>query len=632
MRPVRVLVIGAGPATVAMHLPVLARLRDAGEIVLVLVCDIDRGRAAAARQQFGFLEDAGDGIAALQRLDIDAVYIFASAQLHYEYGRVALYNGKHLFVEKPIAPSYAQANEMAQAALAQGLIAAGGHNRRFYRTITEVQARAGKTGWRSVEVVFHKAEYGKPAPFGARSWLTANGIHALDVIVFTMGGLPEQLSAFASHTGGGAPAVFSAVMCWPNGAHGVFLCNNNAGARREEYVFHGVAETCRVTEIGLTVERDNVATNTPIVSIGDGIAAEHEAFLQAIYSGKQPLHSIDAIAPSLFLAELIELGFTGRVDVPSAEPVNVAAQCEIAGSILVDQSSELQTALARLLPRYRLVSIKDVQDSPEQRLDIVAAILARGSTGLDPDILAKLPKLAVVGVIGLSLARYQPEALLSRSITLVNASEAYAESVAEFALGLAILSRRRAFASHALMRAGGWGTDPGLQGILGWLHRAFRRARSAVAALRLESFFRRVWRTASRSQLPALRANGAAPRDLRGAVVGLIGWGANARAFAVHLVRAQARVLVYSEHAMSHAIIEAGGTPSSLDEVLAADIVSLHRGLTPRTRHFLGAAELAKLRPGSTFINVARGALTEPAAPLLARLKQGDVFACSGHL
>jgi phosphoglycerate dehydrogenase-like enzyme len=65
----------------------------------------------------------------------------------------------------------------------------------------------------------------------------------------------------------------------------------------------------------------------------------------------------------------------------------------------------------------------------------------------------------------------------------------------------------------------------------------------------------------------------------------------------------------------------------SLGEALAADIVSLHRGLTPATRHFLGSAELARLRPGSVLINVARAALIEPQA-LLARLKRADVFAC----
>src|SRR5580698_5982304 len=144
-RPIRVLVIGAGPTTVMMHLPALAALRDRGDVVLVLVCDIDRERAAAARRKFGFLEDGGEATAALQRQDIDAVYIFATAQLHHRHALTALRNGKHVFVEKPIAPSYAMARDMAASARELGLVAAGGHNRRFYRSLNAVRARAGKS-------------------------------------------------------------------------------------------------------------------------------------------------------------------------------------------------------------------------------------------------------------------------------------------------------------------------------------------------------------------------------------------------------------------------------------------------------------------------------------------------------
>ena len=58
-RVMRILVIGAGPASVAMHLPVLARLQARGDMTLAAVCDLQRERAAAARQQFGFQEDTG---------------------------------------------------------------------------------------------------------------------------------------------------------------------------------------------------------------------------------------------------------------------------------------------------------------------------------------------------------------------------------------------------------------------------------------------------------------------------------------------------------------------------------------------------------------------------------------------
>lgn len=627
VRPVRVLVIGAGGAAVAMHLPVLARLRDKGEIVLTLVCDIQRERAAAARRKFRFLEDSGDGVAALERRDIDAVYIFGSAQLHFEYGLAALMNGKHLFVEKPIAPSYAEAHNMARTARARGLVAVGGLNRRFHKSLAAVRSRAGTAGWRFAEAVFHKPEFGKPPLFGARSWLGANGIHGLDALVFMMGGLPEHLTALAGETGGAEPSAFSALMRWRGGAQGVFLCNNNAGARREEYVFHALGETCSISETGLTVERDNTVVKTPFPSIGDGVVAEHDSFLQAIRGGAEPPHSIAAIAPSLFLAELIESGFSGPVQLPqTAPPDGPRARDFTAKSILVAPSTELLPPLMRLLPQYRLVSLEDVQGSADQRPDIVAAILGRGSSPLSPDILAKLPRLEVVGIMALSLARHEPEALLARGIVLMNSSAAYAESVAEFALGLAILGRRRAFISHDVMRGGGWGTTLRTAGLRGLVKGTARNVRPAIKAAGLESFFLGVWKAAKPLvEVPGARA--VAARDLQGATVGLIGWGANARAFAERLARAQARVLVYSEHASASDISRAGATPVSLGEVLAADIVSLHRGLSNSTRHCLGAAELAKLRPGALLINVARGALIEPAA-LIARLRQGDIFAC----
>jgi len=622
-QPIRALVIGAGPATVAMHLPVLARLRDSGAIELAIVCDLEHVRAEQARRRFGFREVSGDAAAALRLADIDAVYIFGSAQLHYEYGLLALQNGKHLFVEKPIAPTYAQARELGEAAKSRDLIAVGGHNRRFYQSIAAVRSRAGKGGWRLVEAIFHKPEYGKSVPFGARTWLSANGIHALDVMLFAMGGPPEHLTALAGEAAEAARSVFSAVMRWPNGGQGVFLCNNNAGGRREEYVFHGIAETCSITESELIVEKNGSASRTRLTSLGDGVAGEHEAFIQAIRSGMRPLHSICAIAPSLFLAELIESGFSGRVEIPAVP--DGTPHPPTGNSILVSQCGPHHAALTRLLPNYELVSLEQVQASTDSRPDIRAAILGRRSASLGSDILAKLPQLRVVGLVGLSLARHDPEALLARGVSLVNASNAYAESVAEFALGLAILGRRRAFGSHTAMRAGGWGAKSGVRGARAWLQRLGRPLRPTFRLLRLESFALRLWQ---RSLVRVSSTLGAGTtRDLQGTVVGLIGWGANARAFAAKLLLARARVLVYSEHGAAAEIIAAGSAAASLDEVLAADIVSLHRGLTPRTRHFLGSAELAKLRPGAILINVARGALIDPDA-LIARLREGDIFAC----
>ena len=634
MTTLRALVIGAGPAATALHMPMLARLRDRGQLVLALVCDIDGGRAAAAQRRFGFLENGSDALAAIARTDLDAVYIFGTAQLHYACGLAALRSGKHLFVEKPVAPSYAQACELAQAALDLGRIAAAGHNRRFYGSLAAVRARAGNAGWRMGEAVFHKPELASPPPFGARTWLGANGIHALDALVFMMGGLPEQVFALA----GGlvtSPSTFSALLRWRDGAQGLFACNNEAGSRREEYVFHAPGQTLTVTESGLTIEADGRLLKLPLPMQGDGIETEHAAFLQAVHTGVQPCHSIEAIAPSLYLAECIEAGHCGDLPAPNrhvvvrpaaSRPERPQAAPAAGKLILVVRPAELQLPLARSLSQWQFISLEDVEKSAQPLPEVVAVILGRGAAALPPQILAKLPALRVVGIVGLSVARHEPEALLARGIVLVNASSAYAHSVAEFALGLAILGRRGAFYSHELMRRGGWGTRPRLPGWRGTFTRSLTRLVPALRACGLEPAMRGAWRRA-RPVLGVPTMPVAQGRELRNATIGLLGWSANAQAFCARCLAAGARVVVYSEHAEAAAIAAAGARSVCLAEALAADVVSLHRGLSSRTRHFLGAAELARLRPGAVLLNVARGALIEPDA-LLARLKVGDVFAC----
>jgi phosphoglycerate dehydrogenase-like enzyme/predicted dehydrogenase len=618
----RALVVGASETAALLHLPVLARLRDQARLELVEICDLRQTSAAAARQRFGFGSDSGDAVAAIARDDIDVVYLFGSARMHHMLGLDALRAGKHLFVEKPIAPSFAGAMQLADAAEARGLIAVGGHNRRFLAAFDRIRAEAGESQWSLAEAVFHKPEFAKPPPFGAATWLSGNGIHALDALLFMMGGLPEWVSAQAGGAGP-APIIFTATMRWPSGAQGVLLCNNEAGARREEYVFHAPGESWRVEDVGLTIERGGVSTFVDLPAAGDGFAAEHEAFLDAIGTGVPPRHAIAALAPSLFLAELIEAGHHGPVRLPSKR---MAAAAPRTHAVLIANADRLRTALGAVPENWRLISIEELEKSDEVRPDITAAILGPGAAPISAPTLDKLPNLAIVGVAALSLQRYGADQLLDRGIAVVNASHAYAESVAEFALGLAILGRRRAFVSDGIMHGGGWGATPKSAGLAAFARRAGLALRPMAAQLGVEIRLRHAWRSvAPRAGLAPVPSSG--PRELRGATVGLVGWGASARAFAARLKSVGAGVVAWSEHASAEDIRAAGVKPATVAEALAADIVSLHRGLTPATRHFLGAAELARLRSGGVLINVARGALIEPGA-LIARLKRGDIFAC----
>lgn len=111
----------------------------------------------------------------------------------------------------------------------------------------------------------------------------------------------------------------------------------------------------------------------------------------------------------------------------------------------------------------------------------------------------------------------------------------------------------------------------------------------------------------NRSQKPMHR--------LRGQTFGLIGYGRIAREVAV---RAQAfgyAVVAYSPSRAGAPAENGVEFTSSLDNVLrTADVLSLHLPLTESTRHIIGAAELAAMKPNALLVNAARGALVDQDA------------------
>jgi glycerate dehydrogenase len=110
-------------------------------------------------------------------------------------------------------------------------------------------------------------------------------------------------------------------------------------------------------------------------------------------------------------------------------------------------------------------------------------------------------------------------------------------------------------------------------------------------------------------------------QDLHGATLGIFGEGSLGEGVA-RLARAFGMEVLFADHAPPKA---AGVQFTPPDEVLArADVVSLHLPLTPETRNLIGAAELAKMKPGALLINTARGGLVDERA-LAQALRAGTI-------
>ena len=116
---------------------------------------------------------------------------------------------------------------------------------------------------------------------------------------------------------------------------------------------------------------------------------------------------------------------------------------------------------------------------------------------------------------------------------------------------------------------------------------------------------------------------------LRDQTVGLVGFGRIGREVAARLLAFKCRVLVYDPMVPEAEIQRLGALSVPLTQLLAeSDIVSLHCPSTPATRHIIGSAALAAMKPSALLVNVARGDLVDTNA-LLDALQSGHLGAAA---
>jgi len=148
---VRIGWIGCGTHANEMLLPQLQRY----DVELVALCDTDTARLKATARRYGVAvtDRTIDWRQLLARHDIDAVGVAVGPRGHYEIGMAAVERGLPAFIEKPPAPTAAEAQRLAEAAAAKHVPIVLGFMKR-YSTANRIGAN-----------VIHAQEFGTPASF-----------------------------------------------------------------------------------------------------------------------------------------------------------------------------------------------------------------------------------------------------------------------------------------------------------------------------------------------------------------------------------------------------------------------------------------------------------------------------------
>jgi D-3-phosphoglycerate dehydrogenase len=218
--------------------------------------------------------------------------------------------------------------------------------------------------------------------------------------------------------------------------------------------------------------------------------------------------------------------------------------------------------------------------SPDDLLKEVVdfdALIVRGRTKVTAAVFDAGKKLKVVGRAGVGVDNIDLVAAKSRGVTVVNSPMATTTAVAELTLGLMLDAVREIPRADSSLKIGKW------------LKKEF---------------------------------NGF---ELSGKTLGVIGFGRIGAAVAKRAAAFEMTILGYDPMVPADEIVKRGGTPVSLDELLAqSDMITMHLPLTDQTKGMINADVFAKMKNGAFLICAARGGVIDETA-LLEALNSGKL-------
>jgi D-3-phosphoglycerate dehydrogenase len=205
------------------------------------------------------------------------------------------------------------------------------------------------------------------------------------------------------------------------------------------------------------------------------------------------------------------------------------------------------------------------------------ALVVRSQVKVDAGLIAAGTRLVVIGRAGVGVDNVDLDAATRAGIMVVNAPTGNTIAAAEHTLALLYGLARRTAPADASVRRGEW----------------------------------------KRAQFTGL--------ELRGRTLGIVGLGKIGQAIAVRAIAMEMTVVAVDPFITTEQAANHGVELVELDELLRrADVVTVHVPMTRTTRGLIGREAIAKMKPGSIILNVARGGVVDEGAAAEALI--------SGHL
>ena len=315
----RVAVIGAGVMG-ANHVR-LAKVVPGIELVAVVDGDADRATAAtggdAAIATFGTVEEL------IEAKVCDAVVVAVPTPLHHAVAGACLDAGLHVLVEKPIAVTLDEADDLIARAEAARVTLMVGHVERFNPVIIELAKLVG-------EPIHIEAD--RVGPFSSRvkdSVVLDLMIHDLDIVRMLAGSDVTEISGVARSVRSDEIDLASVHLTFADGTTATLTASRlgqqkvrqvrvteleshiAADLIRQDISVHRVAHVEYVAEGGTRYRQTGMVEVPFIETRGEPLALELTEFIAAIDEGRAPLVDGRAGRSALDLVERVHAAIAG---------------------------------------------------------------------------------------------------------------------------------------------------------------------------------------------------------------------------------------------------------------------------------------------------------------------------------
>jgi D-3-phosphoglycerate dehydrogenase / 2-oxoglutarate reductase len=212
-----------------------------------------------------------------------------------------------------------------------------------------------------------------------------------------------------------------------------------------------------------------------------------------------------------------------------------------------------------------------------QHLGDADALFVRSAVKVNSDVLAKAPKLRVIGRAGVGVDNVDLPAATAANVLVMNTPGGNAVAVAEHTLGLMLCMARSIPQASASTKSGKW------------------EKKKFMGA------------------------------ELRGKTLGILGLGYIGQEVAKRARGFEMKIIASDPYANPKIAADLGVSLVSLNELYAqSDYITLHVAITKETNGMLNDAAFAKMKPGVRIVNCARGELVDGEA-LARAIQSGKV-------